>query len=346
MMAAQQKEIVFLTELRALACIAIVFLHTFYAASAFSSEFSERTIALTIRNLMMWAVPCFVMITGTLLLDTARNITYSKLFRKYILRMVVALLFFSVLFELLDTGASGETIRISTVFIGLRNAILGQSWKHMWYLYLMIGLYLMLPFYRKIAASLDRKDACYLMGVYLAFLSVLPMLETLTTVKTAFYICVYSIYPFYLFLGYMIYRNLLSCSRLVWITFAIAGTAAIGVLTVISEKFQMESLSALLTSYAFPLIAIQASGIYGFISTRKTKTPCWLGWILRQVDQCSFGIYLIHMVFLKIVMVYLQWNPYAHGGTLIVFVLAIAVTLCSFGCIWLLKKIPGLKQLL
>lgn len=114
---------------------------------------------------MMWAVPCFVMVTGALLLDPARNVTYTKLFRKYIPRMVIALLLFSVVFELLDTRLGGKKIGVRTFLDGIKNAVLGQSWRHMWYLYLMIALYLMMQFYRKVAASLEKKNTYYLLGV-------------------------------------------------------------------------------------------------------------------------------------------------------------------------------------
>lgn len=342
----KQERLLFLTELRALACIAIVFLHTFYAASAFAADFSEQVIAFTVRNLMMWAVPCFVMITGTLLLNESRSIPYRKLFQKYILRMIVALLLFSVLFEILDTIAAKEPFRISTILIGLKNAVTGKSWKHLWYLYLMIGLYLLLPFYRKIAAALDRKDACYLIGVYLVFLSILPMLETLTATKTAFYICVYSVYPLYLFLGYALYNGLLEIPRWVQMVFAVIGTILVAFLTFLGEKLQLNTLPDLLTNYSFPLIILQSIGFFGLMHTKKAKTPHWLEWILEQIDSCSFGIYLVHMAFLKAILVYWKWNPYAHGGTITVFLLAIAVTIFSFGCIWVLKRIPGLKKLL
>lgn len=345
-MAVQRKEIGYVTHLRALACIAIVVLHTFYAAIAYTPDLTARTTALTVRNLMLWAVPCFVMVTGTLLLDAQRHVTYRKLFRKYIPRMVIALLAFSILFELLDAAMGGEKIRLVTLADGLKNAVLGQSWAHMWYLYLMIALYLLLPFYRKIAAALEKRDAYYLIGVFLVFLSLLPLLEAMIGTNTAFYICVYSVYPLYLFLGYAIAQKLVACPHWLWILLAVGATVAMGILTVFSTVFAWEKLAGQLTSYAFPLIVLQAAGIHGWMATAKAKMPGWLDWILRQIDNCSFGIYLIHMVFLKFVMVYWGWNPYVHGGTGMVVLVTIAVFLCSFAVVWLLKKIPGLKQLL
>ena len=69
----KRREIFFLSELRAIACIAIVILHTFYAASVYAPDHTAKIAALTTRNLMMWAVPCFVMVSGALLLDSARE---------------------------------------------------------------------------------------------------------------------------------------------------------------------------------------------------------------------------------------------------------------------------------
>ena len=73
--------------------------------------------------------------------------------------------------------------------------------------YLIAALYLLLPFYRKISASLSVKDSYYLLGVYFVFLSLMPMLKTLTGKSAAFYLCVYSIYPFYFFLGDAFFQN-------------------------------------------------------------------------------------------------------------------------------------------
>lgn len=345
-MAEKRNEIVFLTELRAFACIAIVFLHTFYAAMEFSPSSSEQMIALTVRNLMMWAVPCFVMVTGTLLLDKTKNVTYAKLFQKYLPRVILSLFLFSALFALLDAIGAGEPIGIGIILTGWKQAVLGKSWSHLWYLYLIIGLYLLIPFYRKIAVSLEKKDACYLLGVYLLFLSILPMLETLTAFKSAFYICVYSVYPVYLFLGYAIHQNLLPVPRFVWAFLAILGTISIGLLTIVSKQYELAALSKLLTSYAFPVTVLQAAGIYGVLCKKTVVFPNWLKYILQKIDACSFGIYLIHMIFLKVIMVYCNWNPYAHGGTWMVLLIAIGVMIGSFICVWLLKRVPGLRKIL
>ena len=66
--------------LRVMACVAIVILHTAYGAS---SQFEEvissfqQSAAMAATNSMMWAVPCFVMVTGALLLPPEKDISYD-----------------------------------------------------------------------------------------------------------------------------------------------------------------------------------------------------------------------------------------------------------------------------
>ena len=136
----KRREIFFLSELRAIACIAIVILHTFYAASVYAPDHTARIAALTTRNLMMWAVPCFVMVSGALLLDPAREVTYRKIFRKYIPRVLAALVLFSVVFQIFDDATGESGIQFKTILYGLQNAVTGSGWKHMWYLYLITAL--------------------------------------------------------------------------------------------------------------------------------------------------------------------------------------------------------------
>lgn len=341
----KQNHIAYLSHLRAVGCIAVIILHTFYAASAYAADTVNYTVAITARNLMMWAVPVFVMVSGVLLLDAKRDISYAKLFKKYLLRMVLALLLFSELFAVYD-GLAEKNFSFRTLLTGLQQALTNGSWNHMWYLYLMIAIYLLLPFYRKISISLKKQDARYLLSVYFVFLALLPMLQTLTGTGIAFYICVSTIYPLYFFLGYSIVQHHLTLPRWLWGVLAGVGTLCMGFLTAGSIYFGWEKVESLLRSYAFPVTILQAAGLFGWFYAEKGRIPHWLDLVLHQIDRCSFGIYLLHMLFLKLVLVTFQWNPYAHGGILAVLGLTIAIGVVTFFCVWGLKKIPGICKLL
>ena len=83
--------------LRAVACLAIVLLHTVFCAVSLFPEEASATQALLsniVVNNMMWAVPCFLMVSGALLLNPERPVTVKKCLTKYIPRMLIALVVF------------------------------------------------------------------------------------------------------------------------------------------------------------------------------------------------------------------------------------------------------------
>lgn len=196
--------------IRSLACIAIIILHTVYSAVLlFGSNIDaeKNIISMAVVDSMMWAVPCFIMVTGALLLETERKITYKKLFGKYILRIFAALVIFGMVFRVFDIIMDKEPVSVAAFLKGLYEIFTGTSWSHIWYLYLLIGLYLLLPFYKKIVDNSSTKEIKYLLAVYIVFLSILPVLE-IWGIHCGFYIHVSTIYPFYLFAGYAIYKHI------------------------------------------------------------------------------------------------------------------------------------------
>ena len=160
--------------IRIFACFAIVVLHTLFASNAYYDGLitgTEKLVTQTAENMLMWAVPCFLMITGALLLDENKNLTGKKIF-KYTRRMVISLLVFTLLFQILDYATGFQ----KTLFTGwLYRLFTGQSWAHMWYLYLMIGLYLMMPFYKMVADHATDRQMWGLIGSIVLFVSLLPL---------------------------------------------------------------------------------------------------------------------------------------------------------------------------
>lgn len=97
--------------------------------------------------IMYWAVPCFIMITGSLHLSKT-DLPLKKFYKKYLLRTLIVLLVFGYGYSLLMEYS--ELGRNPKVFL---NAILDvfifKTFAHLWYLYELIGIYILLPFIKK-----------------------------------------------------------------------------------------------------------------------------------------------------------------------------------------------------
>ena len=301
----------------------------------------NRIMLISVRNAMMWAVPCFVMASGALLLDRKRTLTPKKLFGKYLFRMLIALIAFSALFSLFDCVLINHTSPSAFVKDMLSDIFLGTGWEHMWYIYLMIAIYLMLPIYKIISANAEPKDLKYLLAVYIVGLSVLPFIETISGKKLPFYICVFTIYPLYLFLGHVLHTGVIRLPK-----------NASGLMLLISI-----GIAIMLTAYAitpnpgaeetiFKIKTLLNIYSYGYFRKTKNKPVPVLDSIAAELDSCSFGIYLIHMAVLKFIYAVLKFNPFNNGGTIAVIGVCIVTLAVSYVITKLLKFVPYVKTII
>ena len=312
----------------------------------------NRIMLISVRNAMMWAVPCFVMASGALLLDRKRTLTPKKLFGKYLFRMLIALIAFSALFSLFDCVLINHTSPSAFVKDMLSDIFLGTGWEHMWYIYLMIAIYLMLPIYKIISANAEPKDLKYLLAVYIVGLSVLPFIETISGKKLPFYICVFTIYPLYLFLGHVLHTGAIRLPKNASGLMFLISLGIVAMLTVYSCNAVSESpetagkINALLTVYSFPVYIAAAVGAYGYFRKTKNKPVPVLDSIAAELDSCSFGIYLIHMAVLKFIYAVLKFNPFNNGGTIAVIGVCIVTLAVSYVITKLLKFVPYVKTII
>lgn len=390
-----------LSNIRAVSCMAVVILHTFFAFASMAGQGSVNyTVSFIVRNLMFWAVPCFVMVTGALLLNPHKRVGYGKVLTKYIPRMVVALVLFSGIFYAIDVACGFTDLSSGTVRDLLKALVTGQGlWSHMWYLYTMIALYLLIPILNPFL-RLGRKTAAAAAVVLFIFLSVLPMLSSLLEISFSFYMPLHTIYPLFLLLGGVLGCDLQKGESAANVeNTATAGNAAnaesaataesvagsksatnagsaagsgedgvaetsgsrngalahgrtwgvlgvsvfaIGmvILTILYTRKDMPELKALVNDYSFPLTVIGAVGMFLLIRSFDRKSK-----VLEFIDQNSFGIYLLHMIPLKILVMKKVFDPFRVGIWVLIPV-AVGVFLVALLVTFILRKIPVVRKLL
>ena len=319
------------TYIRVAACLFIVLLHTLFASNVYFSETitdSQLLASETVEHLLMWAVPMFLMVTGALLLKEERIISMKKLFGKYIKRIVIALLSFTLLFQILDYIHFEEH---SLIKGWLLNLFQGHSWAHMWYLYLMIGIYLMIPFYKMIASKSSINMIWYLIGVIVLFVSVLPLSEY-AGLENGFYIPTSLIYPVYVFAGYALTQRNIS---------PMLGAGLLIISTLLIVVFSIVFPDTDIFGYDSIMVVAQSIGLFSLLI--RIKAPA--GTLIRSIDDCSFGIYLIHMIGVRISMKWIEFDPYSHMPILSFAGMVIMFFVISYFIAFALRSIPKLNLL-
>ncbi len=385
----KKNNIAYLTYLRAAACIAIVFLHgSLLVGQAFTLDPAQGRAALIVRNAMLWAVPCFAMVTGVLLLDPAREMSLKKIFGRYVLRILQALFLFTLVYEICDEAIGGQLRSLPALLRSwLVRTVTGTSWSTLWYLYMVIAIYLLLPFYRMISAQAKKQDLRYLLLMYLIFQSLVPLLRTVTGSSIGFYICTYTIYPLYLFLGWQFGRKEnVRMSPVLLLILTAALTILLMVLTGIGWNRNQSVLLGLLSDYSFLPVIVQSQLVF-LIFRRVFGKETGTGWsgegtgtcqsragnrngqtaaeaginrseaaprpknekavfrILTGIDRCSFGIYLIHVLYFHIIYFGMGVNP-LKAGLPVLLLLDVLVFCLSYVTIRALKKLPWLGRIL
>lgn len=346
---AMNKRIYSYCYLRAFACAAVVLLHISASESILYKEIlnpQQNFLATLLYELMMWAVPCFLMVSGALLLDAERSISIQRLLTRYVRRILLALLIFTFLFRIFDMVMNGEAASWSVLGDVLRNIYQGTGWSHMWYLYLLIGLYLLLPFLRLITAHGSAAELRFLLAVQLAVLSLLPLTK-LFGLSAGFYIHVSTIYPFYFLLGHAVHVGLIRLTTGQSVLCLLAGAIGLVISTAFS-CFGGQENTANLLNYSSVFVVLMSLGIFSLFRSMPEMRHAegLFSRLLLSLDGCSFGIYLLHMLLVRYVLRYQAVDLFSCRQPGIAFLGMFAATLtASYGLVWLLRRIPFVRAL-
>ncbi len=343
--------------LRVFACLSIVVIH---CGSGVLQMFGgnmknlDKYLVMSLVRFNMWAVPCFVMITGALLLDKEK-LSISTVIRKYILRVLIALLLCGLLFSAFDNimaiiykepGYEKGFRVLQVIKKGTMDALQGTGWAHLWYIYMLVGLYLMMPFYRYVAQRASELELIYLIIIFVIFISVLPALGQFNIIQS-FKIPVVDIYPAFIFLGYMISKRIIKMNTVTSSLALIAGMAYIFFMNYFTV-YKGNAITANLVGYSSLGVILLAVGMFGLfqnvfdkekelgyqqgnlVEGNVTKGKHIIKRFILSIDSCTFEIYLFHMVFLRYFMRYKSFNPYKYGGVMGVLGFCIGIFLLTY----------------
>ena len=193
--------------LRISATLAVIWLHTCSTIMENFEVTSNQAVFLnSCHDLVNWAVPVFFMITGALFLQPEKKLTIYQAATQYCRRILLALLIFGIPFSLMKLVAAQKAICFSQIPNALLSIAQGNSFSHLWYLYELIGLYLILPILKSYLSDTSDKELGLLLLVLFVFDSVIPTIVALTGMHISLTIPL--TYPvFYLTLGHVLMQH-------------------------------------------------------------------------------------------------------------------------------------------
>lgn len=353
---------VYLEAIRIVAIYLVIFNHTeengFFLFSYCDADGVLFWGYLVLSVFCVCAVPLFLAVSGALMLNKDEE-SLTILWRKRISKYVGILCICFLCSYLIDSFVFKEPINWTQLFVSLYAGRFegGYFWDwHLWYLYAYISYLICLPFLRTLVQNLKTKYFYYWIGITLFFSTLLPALEYLASqgkitlygdLKPGWLLGRVILYPA---IGYFLEcRATLDKEKgnLLWLWFLNgAGIAATCCMVYYEGKMNgvySETFHSLFT--LLNCIAIYVTIKYIFTHFR---IPQWLEKGILSVGECTFGIYLIHVIVLySAPMKKLLEFMTKHGINSMVagIVQCMAVMAVCYGITRILLKIPYIKKL-
>lgn len=332
-----QKRVVYYDLLRVISIFAVIIIHIVgNTINTFNLDGLSAKIFNSISQLMYFAVPLFVMISGALFLNPDKTMDIKRLYSKNILRIVLCLFIFGMFYSLLEIYFNTKVININMIYQSFQNIITGNLWAHMWYLYLILGLYIVSPIIKKITEHCSLKEYQYILIILFIFNILLNDLKIYFNLEVAFNIPFTSPYLLYFMLGDYLSRYTLS-NKLKYINYFLS---LISVVLIIINNFILIFDYNLLQYTSFIIFSITISIFYLF----KDKKIEHGKKMLQSISDCGLGIYLIHQFVINIIYKVLKFNIILKIPYIGLIIYVIIVFVISYVITYILRKIKLIKK--
>ena len=344
------KEIISWADLiRAVAIFLVVMIHVSgQLTNAWGKISTEQWIIADIYGgIARIAVPLFFMMSGYLLLPRSENL--GIFYTKRMTRILIPFVVWSLIYLGWYCGNHAGTCTPSFVWDLL---LVQGTYYHLWFLYSIISIYLILPVLRlTIRPDTDKRILWYWIILWLIFQPILGIAHRFWSFSIKFSPPLAAGFVCYFILGYLLGEMMLSRTRIIvsavvwglstWVTI-------VGTYLLIRASGQFDGFFYDFVSFNVILASGTAFLLLRWISEGELFKSSNSQTFTRALARSAFGIYLVHVLVIEVVR---DWIPFLHissfmGNAIwsIPFV-SIIVFCLSFLIVHILQKIPILKYI-
>ena len=343
----------YLDMLRILASFTVIVLHV-------SSTYMDKLDSATREYFWLsqwncithWAVGMFVMISGALFLGSNKNVSIQRLYKHNIGHIVKCFILWSLGYTLLTVFTNGQKDNMESF---LTEFIKGHY--HMWFLYMIIGVYMMIPLIKPVAKDMVlTRYFCFFIVIFgflipsiddflrgfgildksILLVQFSKSIETLRLKMPTSYLG-YFVIGYYLSKGFVKEKSrmLLYLGGIISF-FMLLGSPFLTKITGINITFVGSDFSIITLLFSSSLFVWMKENFK--IESDKLKNCIYL------LSSVSFGVYLIHAAVIEILDHPLGINAvmiHPFAGVVLVSILVAGIAFISIS---IMKKIPIIRD--
>lgn len=291
----KKQRLFYIDYLRIICCFFVILIHVAVEYHGFNINSHEWKIVYFYEGISRFSVPVFFMISGTLFLG--RELSFKIIIRKYIKNILIHLLFWSTIYSFADSNTQKRDIKKKIIQI-----IKGHY--HLWYLFAIMGLYIVIPFNREIIKN--EKIVNYLIFFNTIVVFIIPnyihiicnysndLCKLSNYLFSVINLNTLTVNNFYFILGYFLNIKKGIKKKIIIIIY-INGLIGLIFTTKISYNFSIIKKKKIM--YFSPNclnIFFYAIGIFLFFKNHFNWLIKLKKGIIQKLAKYTFGIYLIH----------------------------------------------------
>lgn len=366
-----KERVVFIDYIRVVACFMVMLVHAsenFYGAdssglagnvSMLANEENRFWVAFWDGGVSRTAVPLFMIVSAFLLLPMKQGETMTTFYRRRFMRILPPFVCFMLLYTFLPLLWGGMTWEQSMNDLKLLLLNFPSMAGHLWFMYPLIGLYLIIPVLSPWIARASAKEERIFIGLF-ALSTFTPWLHRFVHAELwgeCFWNRYSALWYCSGFIGYLVLAHYIR----VHIKWARNKRLAVGSLCFLAGavftawSFWWKGVPGNLIEtpllewaweFCTPNVLLATFGLFVlFTCIQRQKTPA----IIRTLADLSFGMYLMHMFFLAPIASWVIGGDAAHPILpvgLAIPVIALLSFVCCAMTAGLLSFLPGSKYVI
>lgn len=340
------KEVYYFNVLNVIACFGVIMLHC-NGLHGSNHNGSLWIVSNLIESIMCIAVPIFFMISGATLVDYRKRYTTKIYLKKRFMKTVIPFFIWSCIAGVVMVYLNNiRNIPFDYSFRAIVASIINTKYNPVyWFFIPLFSIYLSIP----IVSLIPKKKHIYLYIIFYGFLTV-SVLPTVFKLFSAHFNSAIKA-PFvggaiiYVFLGYYLANfEIIQKHRFTIYFLSIIGFCFLffGTLIITPKNHTMSRMFYGITNFPSVLYSTGVFVFFKYLNYDKFKNVIW-PINISTISKYSFGIYLIHLFYIKffkwilyVSVVGLKWT---FGGPILIYLISLFTVI-------LIKKIPVVKKII
>lgn len=345
-----KKRILWLDYARTFAIICVILCHTtervypLNATDIMQNDIINRLFSVAMFTMGRLGVPIFFFLTGYLLLGREYNYDkYRHFFKHNFLSILITTEIWIIIYNIFNVWFYHESINLGSL---IKNMLFMKqtNMSHMWYMPVIIGIYMFIPFVSNAFNHTDIRNLYMPLLVTFVCCFVAPTINTVLRVQGR-----EQLYPlldisfsgggygFCVILGYLVKMGLFD--RITSLFLVLSGVVSYIATIVIQIYSDLHEISYNVW-YDCAFLIICSLSIFILMSRTKHRKIA-IGHVITRTSVYAFGIYLVHKPLNMILISCLDITPRIAK----VFEVSVITFIVSWFIVWLLSKVKIISKL-